>query len=69
MHRVNNVGVFVLLKFQNKMDREIGDLNCNSKHYDKCESALKLIRFLTVYNLFPLEVVQNCELCQLCLLW
>ena len=68
MHRVNNVGVFVLLKFQNKMDREISDLNYISKNYDKCKSALKLIRFLTVYNLFPLEVVQNCELCQLYLL-
>ena len=27
--------------------------------------ALKLIQFLTVSNLFPLEVVQKCQLCVL----
>ena len=30
--------------------------------------ALKLIRLLTVSNLFALEVVQSCQHCQLCVL-
>ena len=59
IHKVCNVGIFVLLIFENKMNREINDFNYISKHYGKCRSALKLIRLLTVYNLFPLEVVQN----------
>ena len=28
----------------------------------KCKSALELIRFLTVYNLFPFKVIQNANI-------
>ena len=59
---------FVSLKFENKLDREINHFNFNSKHYEKCKFALKLIEFLTVSNLFKLEVVQKCQHCQLCVL-
>ena len=30
---------------------------------------MKLIRLLTVSNLFALEVVESCQHCQLCVLW
>ena len=50
-------------------DREIHHINYNSKHHGKCKFAFKLIRFLTVSNLFTLEVVQKCQRCQLCVLW
>ena len=48
------------LKFENEMDREISYFNYNSKHYDRYKFALKLIKLLPVFNLFPLEVVWNC---------
>ena len=47
---------------------EIYHINSNSKHHGKCKFAFKLIRFLTVLNLFTLEVVQKCQHCQLCVL-
>ena len=68
IHKVGNFDIFVLFKFENKLDREINPFNFNSKHYDKCKFSLKLIRLLTVSNLFPLLVVQKCQHCQLCVL-
>ena len=68
IHKVGNVDIFVLLKFGNKMDTEISHFNYNSKYYDKCKSASKLIRLLSDDNLFWL-VVQKCQHCQLCILW
>ena len=50
------------------LDRENNPLKFNSKHYDKCNFSLKHIGFLTVSNLFPLEVVQKCRKYQLCVL-
>ena len=50
-HKVGNVDIFVLLKFENKIAREICHSDYNSKHYDKCKFDLKLIKFLTVSNL------------------
>ena len=44
IHKVGNADIFVLLKFENKMDREINHFNYHSKHYDKYRSALKLIK-------------------------
>ena len=41
IHKVGNDEIFVLLKFENEMHREIIHFNFNSKHY---ESALKLLR-------------------------
>ena len=49
----------VLLKLENKMDREISYFNYNSKHYNKCKFALKRNSIWTVSNLFQLEFVQN----------
>ena len=47
------------------MDRKINHFDYNSKHHDKYKSALKLIALLTIYNSFPLEVVQKYQHCQL----
>ena len=48
----------VLLKFENTLDGQIYYFNFDSKH-DKCKCSSKLIGFLTVSNLLPLEVVKN----------
>ena len=42
IHKVDDVGIFVLLKFENKMDREITQFNYKSKHHYKCKFVLKL---------------------------
>ena len=34
IHKVGNVGIFVLLKFENKLDTVFGHFNFNSKHHD-----------------------------------
>ena len=44
LHKVCKVGTFVLLKFENKMDREIIHLDNNSNYHDKCKFESKLIR-------------------------
>ena len=70
MHKVGNVGIFVLLKFRNMLYREINQIyfNFNSKYHDKCIFVVKLISLANTSNLFPLEVVQKCQHCQLCVL-
>ena len=64
IHKVDNVGIFVLLKFENKLNVVIVHTNFISKHHDKYKFALKFIQFVTISTLFPLEVVQKCQLCQ-----
>ena len=41
IHKVGNVAIFVLLKFQNKLGGEIRLFNLNSTHNDKGKLALK----------------------------
>ena len=48
------------------MDIDINHNNFNSKHYDKCKFALKLISLATTSNLIPLEVAQKCQHRQFC---
>ena len=62
IHNVSKVNIFVLLKFENNLDRQINCFNYFSKNYDKYKFALKLILLLTVINLFQLEVVQKCQI-------
>ena len=38
----------------------------NSRHRVNCKFALNLIQFSTISNLYPLEVVPECQFCQLC---
>ena len=66
LHKVGNVDILVLYKSENKMVIDISDFTFNSKHCNKF--ALKLISLLTVSNLFPLDFVQKCQHCQLCML-
>ena len=68
MHTAGNVSIFVLLKFEKTLDREIIHFIYNSNHHDKCKFALKLTKLLTVSNLFPLEVVRKFQGFQLCVL-
>ena len=39
-HKVGNVGIFVLLKFRNKLDAVIHHFNFHPKHHDKCKVVL-----------------------------
>ena len=57
------------LNLKKMIDREIYHINQNLKHHGKYKFAFKLIRFLTVSNLFTIEVVRKCQRCQLCVLW
>ena len=52
-------GFFVLLKCDNKIDREISLFNYNSKDCDKCKFNLKLVSLPIVSNYFPLRVVKK----------
>ena len=53
------MGIFVLIKLENKLDVVISQVNFISK--DKF--ALKLIDLVTIPNLFPLKVVQKYQNC------
>ena len=46
----------------------ISHSNFNSKHDDKCKFTFTFIPLVTTCNLFPLEVVQKYQHCQLCVL-
>ena len=54
---------FVLLKFETKLDGEINHFHFHSKYDDKSKYDLKLICCLTVFNLFPIEIVQKFQCC------
>ena len=45
---IHNVGIYGLLKFENKETREINQFNMNSKHLGTCQFALKLIQRLII---------------------
>ena len=50
IHKVDNVGIFGILKKCLKLlYRGNDNLALSSKHYDKCHFALKLIQLLTLY--------------------
>ena len=40
IHKFDDVGFFVFLKFENKLNGEINHFNFNSKHHDKYKLAL-----------------------------
>ena len=43
IHKVGNVGIFVLLKFGNKIDTMINHFNFNSKHHDTYNFSLEVV--------------------------
>ena len=61
------VGIFVLLKFYNKLDIGISHIQFISKFHEKCK--FKFIQSVNIPNLSPSEVVQTCQHCQLFVLW
>ena len=65
MLKVGNVGIFVLLKFENKLDKSIPSILIR-RTMTSVNLLLKLISLLTVPNLAQLEAVQKS---QLCVLW
>ena len=65
IHQVGKIGSFALFNIENKLYRGINHFNFNLKQHDKCQFVLKLIWLLIVCNLFPLEVVQKLQCCQL----
>ena len=44
IHKVGKIGIFVLLKFGNKEDKEMSDFKINSKQNGKCQFSWKLIK-------------------------
>ena len=50
-----------MLKFVNKLDVVISDINFISKLSDKYKFVLKFIQLVAIPNLIPLEVVQKCS--------
>ena len=65
MHKIGNVGIFTLLKFENKFDSETNQFNLSSKCGDKCKFVLKLVWLLSVSNLFSLykKLYKKCQHC------
>ena len=58
--------ILILLQFENKLGVVISHINCISKHLNKYKCALKLIHLITMFTLFPLQDVQQCQIWQLC---
>ena len=65
---IHAVDIFVLLKFENKLDIGINHFNLNLKYLDKYKFAMHLIQLLTASNSFPLEIVQKWQCYKLCVL-
>ena len=39
LHKVGNVNIFVLCKYQDMPDTDVGQMNLYLMHHDKCKSA------------------------------
>ena len=64
IRKVGKVGILMLLKSENKSEREINLFNFDAKHHEKCKFVLIPIRLSTVPNLFALEVSRRSRRCQ-----
>ena len=60
--KVGNVGIFVMLKSENKFDTFINRINFNSAHHDKFHLIFNFIQLLSISILFLLEAIQKCQL-------
>ena len=47
---VGNVGIFILLNFENKLEIVVSHIAFNSKHHDKSIFALKMIQLVLSIN-------------------
>ena len=50
VHEVDKIGIFALLEFEDKLDKERNPFNFVSKHYAKYKFASKLTGLVTVSN-------------------
>ena len=48
-----------IVEIESKLDKVFCHVSDNSKPYDKCKFDLKLIRLLTISNLFPLKLCRD----------
>ena len=48
--------------YESDVDIVISHFNFNSKHHDKCKFTLTFIPLVTIFNLFPVEVIQNANI-------
>ena len=56
LHNVGNIGIFVLLKFEHKLDTVVSHININSKQHDKYKLAYKSLRNCTKVPTLPTYV-------------
>ena len=56
------------LNLEIKVDTVVSHIYFDSNYHEKCEFASKFIQLVTITNLFPFEVVQKYQHCQLCAL-
>ena len=68
IHKVGKIGIFYCFNYENEIFIVAIHLTFNLKYYDKCKFAIKLIPLATTSDLFSLEVLQQCQHCQLCVL-
>ena len=54
------------LNLKIKVDTVVSQIYFDSKYHAKCKFASKFIQLVTITDLFPFEVVQRCQHCQLC---
>ena len=57
MHKISNVGIFVLLKFENELETEINHSIFNSENHEKCEFVLKLA--VSWFNCFQFIYIKS----------
>ena len=53
---------FVLLNFENKLDKIISSINFNSKYQYKFKFAQQFVQLATISQLFPLQVILNANI-------
>ena len=58
MHKVGNVGLIVLFKFENNVDIVVSNVNFNPQHQSKSKYASQFFQWLTITEIFSLKFVQ-----------
>ena len=57
MHKVGNVGIFVLSKFKNKLNIFFSHIDFISQYHDRFQFVLKLLRLVTRSVLFSFSIM------------
>ena len=61
IHKIGNIGIFVLPKIENKGGIVISDIIFNLVTRDSSKFVFAFIWLAIVYKLFTLELVQKCQ--------